>query len=200
MLRSFVSAALGARLAAATALAEPSGLCAKSADERAEVLNDYAAHPLKWWAFPEDSPTRDVPGFGTAAADDGARTFAIAGQKGSGAAEIAEYDRYCTEPLPDVSAVEAPVYIYQGLKDTSVPPVHAECWAEVYPNVARKRIYPDGGHDVQYRHWDQILVDMAGMADRLVVCRDGTSELLPEADAEAALEGGASLGICAWAR
>ena len=185
-------------LAAATALAEPSGLCAMSPEERAATLDDYAAHPLKWWAFPKDSPTHAIPGFGTAAADDGARTFAIAGQRGSGAAEIAEVERYCTQPLPDVSAVEAPVFIYQGLKDTSVPPVHAERWAEVYSNIVRERLYPDGGHDVQYRHWDQILVDMAGMADRLVVCREGTSELLPEAEGQAALEGGASLGICAW--
>ena len=187
-------------LAAATALAEPSGLCAMAPEERAEVLNDYAAHPLKWWAFPEESPTHDIPGFGTAAADDGARTFAIAGQKGDGAAEIAEVERYCTQPLPDVSMVEAPVYIYHGLKDTTVPPVHAERWAEVYPNVARERLYPEGGHGVQYRHWDQILVDMAGMADQLVVCREGTSELLPEAEGEAALKEGASLGICAWRR
>ena len=185
-------------LAAATALAEPSSLCAMGAEKRAEVLNDYAAHPLEWWAFPEDSPTHAIPGFGAAAADDGARAFAIAGQKGDGAAEIAEVERYCTLPLPDVAAVEAPVYIYQGLADTTVPPVHAERWAEVYPNIARERLYPDGGHDVQYRHWDQILVDMAGMADRLVVCRDGTSKLLLEAEAQAALEGGAGLGICAW--
>jgi pimeloyl-ACP methyl ester carboxylesterase len=185
-------------LAAATALVTRSALCDDPAKMQA-TFDDYAAHPLKWWAFPDDSPTHDIPGFGTAAADDGARTFGVAGQKGSGAAEVAEYRRYCDLELPDVSAVQAPVYIYQGLKDTTVKPEHADRWQSVYPNVVRRRDYPDGGHDVQYRHWDQILVDMAGFGDRLVICRDGGSELLPEAEAEAALAAGATLGVCAWA-
>ena len=45
---------------------------------------------------------------------------------------------------------------------------------------------------------DQILVDMAGMGDRIVVCRDGTSQLVAAAEAPDALAGGARLGVCAW--
>ena len=43
-------------LAAATALAEPSGLCAMDPEERAEVLNDYAAHPLRVVGLPRGQP------------------------------------------------------------------------------------------------------------------------------------------------
>jgi pimeloyl-ACP methyl ester carboxylesterase len=164
----------------------------------AAVFDDYAAHPLKWWEFPQDSPTHDIPGFATAAADDGARTFGIAGQKGSGAAEIAEYSRYCSQDLPDVSRVEAPVFIYQGLNDTTVTPANADRWTEVYANVVKRRDYPEGGHDVQYRHWDQILLDLAGLSGWIVLCQGGQSQLVPEAEAEATLANGATLGICAW--
>ncbi len=184
-------------LAAATALVARSSLCDDPATME-QVMDDYAAHPLKWWAFPEDSPTHDIPGFGSAAADDGARTFAIAGQRGSGAAEVAEYRRYCDLALPDVSEVDAPVYIYQGLQDTLVTPANADRWEEVYDNVAARREYEDGGHDVQYRHWDQILVDMAEMGNRIVICRDGTSQLVAEEEAVTARGEGARLGICAW--
>ena len=184
-------------LAAATSLATKSSLC-EDLEKMAEVMNDYAAHPLKWWAFPEDSPTHKISGFSTAAANDGARTFSIAGQKGSGAAEVEEYTRYCTLPLPDVSTVKAPVYIYQGLKDTLVTPAHAQRWSEVYPNIVKLREYPDGGHDIQYRHWDQILIDMAGMGDNLVICQDGESRLVSEDESTKLLNNGATLGICAW--
>ncbi len=185
-------------LAAATSLATRSSLCDAGAEKMNETLDDYAAHPLKWWAFPDDSPTHRIPGFASAAGDDGARTFGMAGQKGSGAAEVAEYQRYCNLSLPDVSQVEAPVYIYQGGKDSLVTPAHADRWEEVYSNIAARRDYPDGGHDVQYRHWDQILVDMAGMGDQLVVCKDGESQLMPEEEGKSAVEKGAALGICAW--
>ncbi len=187
-------------LAAAGSLLGKSQLCAAGEEKMLEIFDDYAAHPLKWWGFPEDSPTHRIPGFGSAAADDGARTFGMAGQRGSGRAEVDEYVRYCTLELADVSQVNAPVYIYQGGKDNQVTPEHADHWQAIYPNVAQRRDYPEGGHDVQYRHWDQILIDMAGMGDQLLVCQDGAAKLLPQAEGEAAVAGGATLGLCAWQR
>lgn len=185
-------------LAAAGALIEGSPLCAAGEERMLEIFGNYAAHPLKWWEFPENSPTHLIPGFATAAADDGARTFSIAGQRASGESEVAEFLRYCTLPMPDVSRVRAPVYIYQGGKDTQVTPAHADYWESVYPNIAVRRDYPQSGHDVQYRHWDQILIDVAGMGDKLIVCQDGTSQLLTQAAGEAAVANGAILGLCAW--
>ena len=68
-----------------------------------------------------------------------------------------------------------------------------------YPNVKRTRLYEGEGHDVQYRHLDQVLVDMAGMANELIVCRNGRTKLIEEAKAERLVaEGKATLGLCAW--
>jgi hypothetical protein len=36
-------------------------------------------------------------------------------------------------------------------------------WRRVLPCVAALRGYPGEGHDVQYRHWEQILLDIAGV-------------------------------------
>ena len=185
-------------LAAATALADASPVCGAGDEMLQQIFGNYATHPLPWWAFPEDSPTHRIPGFGTAAADDGARTFSIAGQRGSGQAEVDEITRYCTLDLPDVSAVTAPVYIYQGGRDEQVSPANVDHWEEVYSNIAARRDYPQGGHDVQYRHWDQILIDLAGMGDKVLVCSDGGAKLEAQADAGAVVEGGATLGLCLW--
>jgi non-heme chloroperoxidase len=51
---------------------------------------------------------------------------------------------------------------------------------------------------VQYRHWDQLLLDVTGHAELTLLCADGKSQALPDADAQALLAKGATLGICAW--
>ena len=74
-----------------------------------------------------------------------------------------------------------------------------ECVEALQPNVERTRLYEGEGHDVQYRHLDQVYVDMAGMANKLVVCRNGRTKLVKEGKAERLVaEGRATLGICAW--
>jgi non-heme chloroperoxidase len=67
------------------------------------------------------------------------------------------------------------------------------------PNVVKASVYPDEGHTVQYRHWDQILADMAGYGDYTVACVNGKTKLLPNKQASDATAHGATLGICAWA-
>jgi pimeloyl-ACP methyl ester carboxylesterase len=67
-------------------------------------------------------------------------------------------------PLPDLSALDAPAYIYWGTDDEVVPPAHVLEWRRVLGKVAALRAYPGEGHDVQYRHWEQILLDAAGAA------------------------------------
>jgi non-heme chloroperoxidase len=68
-----------------------------------------------------------------------------------------------SEPLPDLSRLYAPAYLYWGLADEVVPPEHVHEWRRAVPRVAALRGYPGEGHDVQYRHWDQILLDVAGL-------------------------------------
>jgi non-heme chloroperoxidase len=66
-------------------------------------------------------------------------------------------------PLADLSAFDAPTYIYWGTDDDVVPPAHVVEWRRVLGEVAALRAYPGEGHDVQYRHWEQILLDAAGL-------------------------------------
>jgi len=76
---------------------------------------------------------------------------------------VHEWRLLSSEPLPDLSALEAPAYLYWGTGDDVVPPAHAVEWRRVLRNVAALRAYPGAGHDVQYRHWEQILLDAAGL-------------------------------------
>ena len=73
-----------------------------------------------------------------------------------------EWRLLCSEPLPDLSYLEAPAYLYWGCSDDVVPFAHVCEWRRVLPSVAALRGYPGEGHDVHYRHWEQILHDVAG--------------------------------------
>ena len=83
-----------------------------------------------------------------------------------------EWDLLGRVPLPDLRALRAPAYLYWGTDDDVVPPAHVMEWRRVLRTVAALRAYPREGHDVQYRHWEQILLDVAGL---------GTLETPPEA-------------------
>ena len=80
-------------LAAASALVSHNPNCEDPAALQ-EAANRTAAFSIDFWSFGEDSPTLLIPGFSSAAANDGARTNAIAGQMGSGAAKLAESTRF----------------------------------------------------------------------------------------------------------
>jgi len=67
-----------------------------------------------------------------------------------------------SEPLPDLRALEAPAFVYWGADDDVVPVDHVREWRRALPSVAALRGYPGEGHDVQYRHWEQVLLDLAG--------------------------------------
>ena len=63
--------------------------------------------------------------------------------------------------------------------------------------------YPDGVHDVQYRHcdrilYDQTLLDVAGYGDYLVIAWKGKTRVTPEAKWPWYQAHGATLGIQAW--
>ena len=58
------------------------------------------------------------------------------------------------------------------------------------------RTYPDGGHDVQYRHLDQILLDMATGGAQVLICDDDVEKMV--SPAIVALESSNMLGLCVW--
>lgn len=186
-------------LAAATQRPPSDGLCKLTAEQIGGIMKSQVQNPKTWWGFPKDSPTHQIPGFADRAYDEGARAFYIRGQMGDPAPEVAEIMRYCG-PAPDLSAVKAPAFIYQGSADKLVTADTAERWKAQLPNVVEMRLYPGEGHDVQYRHWDQLLLDVAGHSELTAVCASGRSRAVPKAQVDKLLKSGATLGVCAWAK
>jgi hypothetical protein len=119
------------------------------------------------------------------------------GKRSLGALER-EWRLLCAHPLPDMGAVRAPAYLYWGTQDEVVPARHVDAWRAVLPNVVALRRYEREGHDVQYRHWDQILLDASGLGPRTLVCRGGRTWLVPGREVAAALAAGGTLGLCCW--
>ncbi|MFD7922759.1 alpha/beta fold hydrolase [Streptomyces sp. NPDC059740] len=172
--------------------------CALDDAALSKELAGQIRDPRTWWAFPDDSPVHDIPGFTDRAEEDGARTYYQRGQQADPAPQVHEQRLYCERPGPDATALKAPVYVYTGEKDTTVPPEVQARWNDAFGSRVTVRRYADTGHDVQYRHWDQVLLDMAGWADRTAVCVGDHTRVLPAREAGAAVRHGAVLGGCAW--
>jgi len=60
------------------------------------------------------------------------------------------------------------------------------------------RSYPGEGHDVQYRHLDQILLDIAGQGPEVLICLKGNHEMIIPSKVSQSISDGASLGLCQW--
>jgi non-heme chloroperoxidase len=120
-----------------------------------------ARDPRAMWRFPPDSFVHRFPGFVEAAAQEGQHAL---GPDGRGTAALEhEWRLLASEPLPDLGSVVAPAYLYWGTRDEVTPPRHVDVWQALLPNVVALRRYEHEAHDVQYRHWDQIMLDIAGV-------------------------------------
>lgn len=165
-------------------------------------LTSWIRNPMVWWDLGKNTSVHKIPAFQDTANNEGAHSFFIRGQMGDPAPALHEYTTFCTAPAPKApSTVKAPVFMYYGTADKSVEPVNADFWKKHYQHSLSQtlRLYPDEGHDVQYRHWDQILLDMAGLGDKTLICRGDQAELLEPDEADRLVkEGQALLGLCAW--
>ncbi|WP_168582805.1 alpha/beta fold hydrolase [Gephyromycinifex aptenodytis] len=174
--------------------------CEQSVKQRNAANAHWTHNPLLWWAVP-GSPVLLVPGWQDRAYADGTRSFYLGGQLGDPSALSHEGALPCgAEAVADTKKITAPAYLYWGGADEVVPVAAMKAWQAALPNVAKATVYPGEGHTVQYRHWDQILVDMAGYSDHTVVCKHGQTRLLPARKAKGALNHGATLGLCAWSQ
>ncbi len=184
-------------LAAIASAPADSSICKADEAQLKAGLAQQVGAPRVFWAMPKYGVAAKVPGFTDRTADEGARAFFIAGQRGDVRGVAREYRRFCDAPAP-VSAFPAPAFFYYGEADPLVPPSQGEFWASKMAGKVTFRRYPGEGHDVQYRHWDQLLLDVAGHGDHTLVCEHGRARLVAGLAQPAQLAMGATLGICAW--
>ena len=154
-------------------------------------------YPMQFFGFPENSPLHKIEGFQDTAFDEAARAHNLRGQSADPAPLMHELNLYCSENVMDSAHISVPVFVYLGLKDEVLGSVNPSDWLAAYPNSeVVVRTYPNGGHDVQYRHLDQILLDMATAGDKILICEDGVEKMvLPETIEGKNLN---LLGLCVW--
>lgn len=167
-----------------------------------------AADPVAWWRFPAESSTHAIPGFEDSAIEEATRGMFARGRDRVPEGLQQAFELYATTALPDLSAVSAPAFMYWGNGDELVPLVHLDRWkaalqtettaGSVPGRTLVERVYPGEGHDVQYRHWDQILVDVAYLGDRIVASKEGQTLLIDPTFEEQFLAAGGTLGLAAW--
>lgn len=122
-------------------------------------IAEFPSNPAELWRFPAGSYVHQIPGFIEAAVAEGARAI---GHRDGPAALAREWQLLRDTPLPPLRRVRAPAYLYYGAEDEIVAPDHAESWRAVLGGPVTLRFYDGEAHDVQYRHWDQVLLDAAG--------------------------------------
>ena len=184
-------------LAALSSFPPNAATCMADEARLTEQLAPQVGAPRVWWDMPKTGVSAKVRGFTDRTVDEGARTFFIAGQKGDPRGMAREYKRFC-QPPADVSKVHTPAYFYYGEADKVVPPSHGEYWAGKVRGPVTFRRYPGEGHDVQYRHWDQVLLDVSGLGAKTLVCDRGRAHLVSAMADRSTPPSGRTLGICAW--
>lgn len=184
-------------LAAVSSAPADGAACAMDQAGLEAYLAPQVGSPRVWWDMPVDGVSAKVRGFSDRTADEGARAFFIAGQRGDARGVAREYRRFC-DPPARVENLLAPAFFYYGEADRLVPPSHGEFWARQVKGKVTFRRYPGEGHDVQYRHWDQVLLDIAGYGESTLVCTAGKARLVKGLVEPASLGKGQTLGVCAW--
>ncbi len=155
-------------------------------------------NPKSWWGVP-GSPVLVVPGWQDTAYNDATRSFHLGGGPIDPSPLSHEAELPClTGAVADTALITSPAYLYWGGADTTVPTTIMDKWKAVLPNVKRSTVYPGEGHTVQYRHWDQILTDMAGHTGYTVICKNDRTKLEKNKDVAKLVSKGATLGNCAW--
>lgn len=162
-------------------------------------LDAVLADPVSWWRFPASSPVHRIPGFADSAVEEATHALLAHGAASTGEGLRAAFALYAGFELPDLRAVSAPVDLYWGTEDPLVPLSHLDRWRAALPTVRHVRRYPGEGHDVQYRHWDQLLHDVRFGNGRVLVTLDGHTWAAAPGEAEEVLARGGHLGLADWA-
>ena len=157
-----------------------------------------ATDPVSWWEFPPESSVHRIPGFADAVIEEATRSVFARGRDKPPDGLRQAFSLYHSVSLPELDAVTAPAFLYWGSADHSVPVAHMERWQRAIPNVAVVRLYQGEGHDIQYRHWDQILTDVVYLGSRTIVATGRRTVLATAERARELLAAGGSLGLAGW--
>ena len=164
------------------------------------ATDTIAANPVTWWTYPPESLVHRIPGFADSAIEEAVRAVFARGRDVPPDGLAREFAIAGSTSLPDFSALDAPSFLYWGSEDRLVGTFHLDRWREALPGQPVVRWYEGEGHDVQYRHWDQILCDVAHLGSRIVVAIDGRTYLAPSERTAELVARGATLGLAAWTR
>lgn len=210
---SIVAISGGGPYAAHLAAAEPERVrslhlaCAYAESIGAEGLDfepqQVAADPVSWWTFPAGSSMHKIPGFVDSAIEEATRGVFAQGRDTAPDGLRQAFELYARTPLPDLRSVDSPVFMYWGSEDTLVPEKQIERWqrsldAKNHSREVVERIYSGEGHDVQYRHWDQILTDVVYLGSMVLVSVAGKTYLVDARKEKSLLDSGGHLGLAAW--
>ena len=161
------------------------------------IYKDIIKYPMKYFAFSSNSPIHQIDGFQDTAYDEAARTFFLNGQMANIDPLDHELTLFCNEGIINTDSFVGSVYVYAGKTDPFIGEGDIENWEKFYPNAdVIKRIYPGEGHDVQYRHLDQILIDIKYKKNELLICENEKNLLLNSDQLDHSEE--YQLGLCIW--
>ena len=161
------------------------------------IYKDIIKYPMKYFAFSSNSPIHQIDGFQDTAYDEAARTFFLNGQMANIDPLDHELTLFCNEGIINTESFVGSVYVYAGETDPLIGEGDIENWEKFYPNAdVIKRIYPGEGHDVQYRHLDQILIDIKYKKNELLICENEKNLLLNSDQLDHSEE--YQLGLCIW--
>ena len=161
-------------------------------------VGQIAANPVGWWTFSPESSVHRIPGFADSVIEEAVRGVFARGRDTPPDGLRHAFELYRSVTLPNLATVRAPSFLYWGSGDTLVPAEHRHRWRSQLPNVALERVYDGEGHDIQYRHWDQILADVAYLGEREVITADGETLLVAPDRAAELRATGATDGMAAW--
>jgi pimeloyl-ACP methyl ester carboxylesterase len=197
-----IAARNGPRVASLHMAATPANIGVRALCEPKGENYKYAsilAYPMQFFGFPKSSPVHKLEGFQDTAYDEAARAHNVRGQSADPAPLIHEISLLCKDGVTDTSLLETDVYIYRGEADDLLTHESEVSWKKNYPKANLTiRSYPDEGHDVQYRHLDQILLDIAGKGPEVLICHKGNHEMIIPSKVSQSISDGASLGLCHW--
>ena len=197
-----IAAKNGPRVVSLHMAATPANIGSKALCEPAGENSTYAsllAYPMKFFEFPKSSPIHKLEGFQDTAYDEAARAHNVRGQSADPAPLIHEMSLFCKDGVTDTSLLETDVYVYRGEADDLLIHESEVSWKKNYPKAnVTIRSYPGEGHDVQYRHLDQILLDIAGKGPEVLICHKGNHEMIIPSKVSQSISDGAWLGLCHW--